>query len=136
MFTAGNGQDLPLEGGGAGTKKESRKRRGKANGKNGHDRGTDAGVAGRKDQNGQEGVIDKTALVKGMPKAIKIERDLADAKADASAFYKKFAESTNLNAAQLRSAAKAYANDKEEEAKRKASQSSLIFEECGASGEK
>jgi cell division septum initiation protein DivIVA len=68
--------------------------------------------------------------VKGMPKAIKIERDLADMQSDASAFYKKFAESTNLNAAQLRSAAKAYANDKEEAAKRKAEQSALIFAEC------
>jgi cell division septum initiation protein DivIVA len=120
--------ELGLEGGGAGADKESRKRRGK----NGHD---SADVAGRKDQSGQEGVIDKTALVKGMPKAIKIERDLADAKADASAFYKTFAESTNLNAATLRSAAKAYANDKEEAAKRKAEQTTLILEECGPSGE-
>lgn len=119
------GLDLP--GGGAGTANESRKKRGKSNGRD-H-------PTGRKDQGGQEGVIDKTALVKGMPKAIKIERDLADAKADASAFYKNFAEQTNLNAAQLRSAAKAYAGDKEEEAKRKAEQSSLIFEECGPSGE-
>lgn len=89
------------------------------------------GATGRKDQTGQEGVIDKTALVKGMPKAIKIEKELADMKSDASEFYKRFAEQTNLNAATLRSAAKAYAGDKEEEAKRKASQSSLIFEECG-----
>jgi len=123
---AGAGE-LDLPGGGAGPGK-----RGKRGKKNGHDKGE---VEGRKDQAGQEGVIDKTALVKGMPKAIKIERDLADAKADASAFYKKLAEETNLNAAQLRSAAKAYANDKEEEAKRKASQSTLIFEECGPSGE-
>lgn len=121
--------ELGLEGGGAGTRKASRKRRGK----NGHDHGAD--VAGRKDQSGQEAVIDKTALVKGMPKGIKMVRDLADMTTDVNVFFKNLAEKTGLNAGTLRAAAKAYAGDKEEEAKRKADQTSLIFTECaGTSG--
>ncbi len=98
-------------------------------GKNGTDKGDV--VTGRKDGDGQEAVIDKDALVKGMPKAIKLEKEMADMKEDASNFYKKFAKESGLNAAQLRAAAKAYANEEVEAARRKAEQTSLIFEECG-----
>jgi ATP-dependent protease HslVU (ClpYQ) peptidase subunit len=78
-------------------------------------------------------VIDVNALKKGMPKAIKLEKDLADARSDASAFYKKFAKECGLNTAQLKKAAKAYADEDIEEAqRRKAEQMSLIFENCGA----
>lgn len=98
------------------------------------DTGAGAGeVSGRKDKDGQEQVIDKNALVKGMAKAIKLEKDLADARDDASKFYKKFAKDCGINAAQLRSAAKAYANDEIDSAKRRAEQTTLIFEECGPS---
>lgn len=87
---------------------------------------------GRKDGDGQEAVVDVTALKKGMPKAIKLEKDLADARADASAFYKKFAKECGLNTAQLKKAAKAYADEDTEAQRRKAEQMSLIFENCGA----
>lgn len=90
-------------------------------------------VVGRKEgTDGQEATVDVTALKKGMPKAIKLEKDLADARADASAFYKKFAKDCGLNTAQLRAAAKAYANEETEATRRKAEQMSLIFTECGA----
>lgn len=87
---------------------------------------------GRKDGDGQEAVVDVTALKKGMPKAIKLEKDLADAKADASKFYKKFAKECGLNTAQLKKAAKAYADEDIEAQRRKAEQLTLIFENCGA----
>lgn len=87
---------------------------------------------GRKEgSDGQEAVPNLTELKKGMPKAIKLEKEMANMRADASAFYKKFAKNSGLNAAQLRNAAKAYANDEREGALRKAEQTSLIFEECG-----
>lgn len=87
---------------------------------------------GRKDGDGQEAAVNVTALKKGMPKAIKLEKDLADARADASKFYKKFAKDCGLNTAQLKKAAKAYADEDMESARRKAEQLSLIFTECGA----
>jgi hypothetical protein len=87
---------------------------------------------GRKDNDGQEAVVDLTALKKGMPKAIKLEKELADARSDASAFYKKFAKECGLNTAQLKKAAKAYADEDTEAQLRKAEQMSLIFTECGA----
>lgn len=90
-------------------------------------------VVGRKEgQDGQEATIDLGALKKGMPKAIKLEKELADQKTDASNFYKKFAKECGLNTAQLRTAARAYANEETEAANRKAEQMSLIFAECGA----
>lgn len=88
-------------------------------------------VVGRKDQEGQEGIPDLTALKKGMPKAIKVEKEMADMRHDASEFYKKFAKESNLNAATLRAAAKSYANEEREAAMRRAEQTTLIFEECG-----
>jgi hypothetical protein len=87
---------------------------------------------GRKDGDGQEAVVDVGALKKGMPKAIKLEKELADARSDASAFYKKFAKECGLNTAQLKKAAKAYADEDTEAERRKADQLSLIFVECGA----
>jgi len=88
---------------------------------------------GRKDGGeGQEAVVNVNALKKGMPKAIKLEKDLADARSDASNFYKKFAKECGLNTAQLKRAAKAYADEDAEAQRRKAEQMSLIFEECGA----
>jgi hypothetical protein len=87
---------------------------------------------GRKDNDGQEAVVDLGALKKGMPKAIKLEKELADARSDASAFYKKFAKECGLNTAQLKKAAKAYADEDTEAQLRKAEQMSLIFTECGA----
>lgn len=87
---------------------------------------------GRKDNDGQEAAIDLGALKKGMPKAIKLEKDLADARGDASKFYKKFAKECGLNTAQLKKAAKAYADEDAEAARRKAEQLSIIFTECGA----
>jgi hypothetical protein len=82
-------------------------------------------VVGRKDgRDGQEAVVDVGALKKGMPKAIKLEKALADARTDASNFYKKFAKECGLNTAQLRNAAKAYANEDFEASSRKAEQSS------------
>lgn len=92
----------------------------------------DETVIGRKDKEGQEAVVDVQALKKGMPKAIKLEKELADARSDASEFYKKFAKEAGLNAAQLRTAAKSYANEDIEATRRKAEQMSLIFTECGA----
>lgn len=86
---------------------------------------------GRKDSDGQEAAINLTELKKGMPKAIKLEKDLADAKADASAFYKKFAKACGLNTAQLKKAAKSYADEDVEAQQRKAEQMTLIFENCG-----
>jgi len=89
-------------------------------------------VVGRKEgKDGQEATVNVTELKKGMPKAIKLEKDLADARSDASAFYKKFAKACGLNTAQLRAAAKAYADEETETARRKAEQMSLIFTECG-----
>jgi uncharacterized protein (UPF0335 family) len=94
---------------------------------NGHEK-----PLGRKEgADGQEAVPNLTELKKGMPKAIKLEKEMADMRSDASEFYKKFAKNSGLNAAQLRNAAKAYANDEREAALRKAEQTSLIFEECG-----
>ena len=91
-------------------------------------------TVGRKEgADGQEAVVNVTELKKGMPKAIKLEKDLADARTDASKFYKKFAKECGLNTAQLRAAAKAYANEETEGERRKAEQMSLIFEECGQS---
>lgn len=87
---------------------------------------------GRKDKDGQEAVIHVDALKKGMPKAIRLEKELAEARSDASEFYKKFANECGLNTAQLKAAAKAYANEDTEAARRKAEQMSLIFGECGA----
>ena len=87
---------------------------------------------GRKDGDGQEAVVNVNALKKGMPKAIKLEKELADARADASAFYKKFAKECGLNTAQLKKAAKAYAEEDTEAHRRKAEQMTLIFTECGA----
>lgn len=87
---------------------------------------------GRKDKDGQEEVVHVDALKKGMPKAIKLEKELAAARSDASEFYKKFAKDCGLNTAQLKAAAKAYANEETEAALRKAAQMSLIFGECGA----
>jgi hypothetical protein len=52
----------------------------------------DEPATGRQDTDGQEAVVNVGALKKGMPKAIKLEKDLADARADASKFYKKFAK--------------------------------------------
>jgi len=90
-------------------------------------------VVGRKEgKDGQEATVNVTALKKGMPKAIKLEQELAAARSDASAFYKKFAKECGLNTAQLRAAAKAYADEETETARRKAEQMSLIFTECGA----
>lgn len=94
--------------------------------------GDDTKSTGRKDGDGQEAVVDLGALKKGMPKAIKLEKDLADARGDASKFYKKFAKECGLNTAQLKKAAKAYADEDAEAARRKADQLSLIFTECGA----
>lgn len=88
-------------------------------------------VVGRKDKDGQEVTVDLAALKKGMPKAIKLEKEIADQRADASAFYKKFAKKAGLNSSQLRSAAKAYADQETEALKRKANQMTMIFEECG-----
>lgn len=88
--------------------------------------------AGRKDGDGQEAVVDVSALKKGMQKAIKLEKDLALARTDASAFYKKFAKDCGLNTAQLKKAAKAYADEDIEAQRRKAEQMSLIFDNCGA----
>jgi hypothetical protein len=88
-------------------------------------------VTGRKDKDGQEAVVDVNALKKGMPKAIKLEKELADARSDASEFYKKFAKEAGLNAAQLKAAARAYANEEIESQRRKAEQMTMIFEECG-----
>ena len=85
---------------------------------------------GRKDGDGQEAVVNVTALKNGMPKAIKLEKELADARADASAFYKKFAKECGLNTAQLKKAAKAYADEDAEAQRRKAEQMTLIFTEC------
>jgi hypothetical protein len=89
-------------------------------------------VTGRKDNDGQEAVVDLTALKEGMPKAIKLEKSLAEQRSDASEFYKKFAKKCGLNTAQLKKAAKAYADEDAEAAQRKAEQMSLIFTECGA----
>lgn len=99
-------------------------------GANGHD-SADA-VTCRKDKDVQEAVVDVSALKKGMPKAIKLEKELADARSDASTFYKKFAKESGLNTAQLRAAAKSYANEETEATRRKAEQMTLIFVECGA----
>lgn len=88
-------------------------------------------VTGRKDGDGQEAVIDVKKLKSVMPKAIKLEKDLADARSDASAAYKRWAKETGCNTAQLRAAAKAYANEEVEATRRKADQLSLIFVECG-----
>jgi hypothetical protein len=107
---------------------EGRKARGAAK-PNGKHRETETG---RKDNDGQEAVVDLGALKKGMPKAIKLEKELADARSDASAFYKKFAKECGLNTAQLKKAAKAYADEDTEAQLRKAEQMSLIFTECGA----
>jgi hypothetical protein len=95
-------------------------------------RGRKDAVVGRQDKDGQEAAIDLTALKKGMPKAIKLEKDLADSRSDASAFYKKFAKECGLNTAQLKAAAKAYADEEIEAQRRKAEQMTLIFEQCGA----
>lgn len=92
----------------------------------------DETVTGRQDKDGQEAAIDVTALKKGMPKAIKLEKELADARSDASKFYKKFAKECGLNTAQLKKAAKAYADEDIEAQRRKAEQMNLIFSECGA----
>lgn len=89
-------------------------------------------TTGRKDGDGQEAIVDVNALKKGMQKAIKLEKDLALARSDASAFYKKFAKDCGLNTAQLKKAAKAYADEDIEAQRRKAEQMSLIFENCGA----
>jgi hypothetical protein len=89
-------------------------------------------VVGRKDSDGQEGEINVTELKKVMPKAIKLEKDMIDKRSDASAAYKRWAEETGTNAAQLRKAAKAYANEKVEAERRKAAQLALIFTEVGA----
>ena len=118
-----------LSGNGAGgpttDDKPNRRRKNSASG--------DDPVVGRKEGNdGQEAAVNVTELKKGMPKAIKLEKELADARSDASAFYKKFAKACGLNTAQLRTAAKAYADEETETARRKAEQMSLIFTECGA----
>ena len=118
MEQVGGGLDLE-HGAGNGTG-----RRRKANGED--------KKVGRQDNDGQEAVVDIGALKKDMPKAIKLEKDLAAAKSDASEFYKKFAKKAGLNAAQLRKAAKAYAAEDVEAAKRSAEQMALIFDECGA----
>lgn len=126
----GNGAKPPPGGGkpAAGEKARGANRRGKSNGAG------DEAVVGRKNgKDGQEATIDVTELKKGMPKAIKLEKDLADASSDASKFYKKWAKDCGLNTSQLRAAAKAYANEEIEGARRKAEQMSLIFEECGQS---
>lgn len=94
----------------------------------GHDDDT---TVGRQDGDGQEAIVNVTALKKGMPKAIKLEKDLADAKSDASKFYKNFAKECGLNTAQLKKAAKAYADEAIEDQRRKAEQLTLIFTECG-----
>lgn len=105
----------------------------KGNGKRGKANGADQDdtVTGRKDKDGQEATTDLGALKKGMPKAIKLEKELADARSDASKFYKKFAKECGLNTAQLKKAAKAYADEDTEAQARKAEQMSLIFTECG-----
>jgi hypothetical protein len=118
----GNGARPPA---GGGQPAKGEKRRGAAK----PDKET---VVGRQDKDGQEAAIDLTALKKGMPKAIKLEKDLADARSDASAFYKKFAKECGLNTAQLKKAAKSYADEDAEAQRRKAEQMSLIFENCGA----
>src|SRR6266850_1045954 len=127
----GNGAKPPVGGGkpaagekGRGAAKPNGKRHSKANGEE-----RDS-VTGRQDKDGQEAVVDLGALKKGMPKAIKLEKDLADARSDASTFYKKFAKECGLNTAQLKAAARAYANEEVESARRKADQLSLIFVEC------
>lgn len=119
----GNGAG-PHAGNGGG-KPEPRKGR-----KNGVDKGDDKLVGRQDGHDGQEAVVDLGALKKGMPKAIKLEKDLADQRTDASNFYKKFAKECGLNTAQLRAAAKAYANEEAEAVSRKAEQMSLIFAEC------
>lgn len=106
---------------------------GSGNGGNGKSKAKRGGKASaRKSQDGQEAVIDVGALKKFMPKAIKWEKEDMDRAADKSEFYKKGGEDTGLNIPQLKSAAKAYANEEVEAAKRKAEQTTLIFEECGA----
>lgn len=87
-------------------------------------------AAGRKDGEGQEAVLDVTALKKFMPKAVKWEKDDMDRASDKSEFYKKGGTETGFNVAQLKSAAKAYAKEEVEAAKRKAEQTTMIFEEC------
>lgn len=100
---------------------------------NGSDKpSADKDGTGRKDGDGQEAVVNVGALKKGMTKAIKLEKELADARNDASAFYKKFAKECGLNTAQLKKAAKAYADEDTEAQRRKAEQMTLIFGECGA----
>ncbi len=99
----------------------------------GKEKGKKKRGAGRQDNTGQEAVVDVSALKKGMPKAIKLEKELADARTDASNFYKQFAKEAGLNAAQLKAAARAYANEEIEATRRKAEQMSLIIEECGES---
>lgn len=84
----------------------------------------------RKGAEGQEAVLDVTALKKFMPKAVKWEKDDMDRASDKSEFYKKGGTETGFNVAQLKSAAKAYANEQVEAAKRKAEQTAMIFEEC------
>lgn len=127
----GNGARPPVGGGKPAAGEKARgaaKPERKGNGKDGE------AVVGRKNgKDGQEATIDVTELKKGMPKAIKLEKELADASSDASKFYKKWAKDCGLNTSQLRAAAKAYANEEIEGARRKAEQMSLIFEECGQS---
>jgi len=118
MESVGGGLDLGQESGHKGNGKA------RANGKE--------RKVGRQDNDGQEAVVDVGALKKEMPKAIKLEKELLVAKSDASEFYKKFAKKAGLNAAQLRKAAKAYANEDVEAAKRSAEQMTLILDECGA----
>lgn len=123
----GNGARPPMGGGKPAAGEKARGANRKANGSDDDDL-----VVGRKEGgDGQEAVIDLSALKKGMPKAIKVEKDLADAKADASAFYKKFAKDCGLNTSQLKRAAKAYADEDAEAQSRKAEQMVLIFGECG-----
>jgi hypothetical protein len=109
-------QDTDSDAGGNGTKGKTKKTKGEA--------------AGRKETDGQEAVLNVNALKKFMPKAIKWEKEDMDRASDKSEFYKKGGTETGFNVAQLKSAAKAYAKEEVEAARRKAEQITLIFEEC------
>ena len=87
-------------------------------------------VRGRKDQ-GQESVIKLESLQTKVDHLVKLNHEAESAHADYNDAVKAVAESSGLLAATVNKYVKARVGDKFEEAKTKALQLALVFEECG-----
>lgn len=87
-------------------------------------------VMSRKDQNGQEAIIELDKLRERTPHLCSLKTTFDEAKTDYSEAIKSVAEISGLQASVIRKYIAAKVSDKVQTAKREADQLSLVFEEA------